>query len=329
MTAEWTQRRVGMAADADGPGFTVWERDSGTPGPTVVVLGGVHGNEVGAIVAAGRLTQSQLPLRSGKLLVAPVTHESAYAADSRVGPADGLNLARVFPGRPDGTPTERLAHLVTEQLLRHADVLVDLHTSSPETDMPLFAGCLDDGSAAATRAVELTVAFCTPVLWTHARLGPGRSLTAAHQFGIPAIYVESPVGGVLDVVHLEAYESGLHRVLEALGMMADAPPGRPSRLWLHGDGDVDAFSQVKVDGLFRAETALLDRVEKGQVVGTVVDTRGQLLEEVRAGDTGHVATLRRIAHVRPGMPVAGIVPARPAKLGLPSDSLHTTSGDPR
>lgn len=326
MTTDWTEQRVGAALGASGPGVSVCEFDSGAPGPTVVVLGGVHGNEVGGIVAAGQLARSPLPLRSGRLRVVPVTHEAAYASDSRVGPADGLNLARVFPGRHDGTPTQRLAHLITEELLRGADVLVDLHTSSPETDMPLFAGCLDDGSTAAIRAVELAVAFGAPMVWTHSRLGPGRSLTVAQGLGIPAIYVESPVGGVLDAAHLEAYGSGMRRVLAALGMVDGAPPGRPSPLWVHGEGDVDAFSQVTVDGLFCAETALLERVEQGQVLGTVVDARDQPLEEIRAHDTGHVVTLRRMAHVRPGTPVAGVAPARPAKLGLPSDSLVTTPG---
>lgn len=325
MTVTWAKHRV-VGQTVDDPGVDVYELDSGVPGPTVLVLGGVHGNEVGGIVAAGQLTRTRWPLRAGRLRVVPVTHEAAYAADSRVGPGDGLNLARVFPGRPDGSATERLAHLVTDELLRSADVLVDLHTSSPDTDMPLFAGCLDDGSAAANRAVELVLAFGAPVVWTHARLGPGRTLTMALDLGIPAIYAESPAGGVLSAGHLDAYVSGVRRVLAALAMLDDAPPGETSPLWLHGDGDVDAFSQVTVEGLFSAETELLNWVEAGQVLGIVVDIRARLLERVLAPDTGHVVTLRRTAHVRPGTPVAGIAPVRPALLGLPSDSLVTTTG---
>lgn len=320
MTAAWRERRLG-----GGPGLDVLELDSGAPGPTVVVLGGVHGNEVGGIVAAGRLAGTALPLRAGRLRVVPVTHEAAYEADSRTGPGDGLNLARVFPGRPDGSPTERLAHLVTEELLRTADVLVDLHTSSPETDMPLFAGCLDDGSDAASRAVRLAMAFGAPVVWTHGTLGPGRTLTTARRLGIPAIYVESPVGGVLDDRHLDAYVSGVRRVLADLSMLPDdGRPGATVPVWLHGDGDVDTFSQVTVEGMFHAEVALMDRVDAGQQVGTVVDTRARVLERVHAAGAGHVVTLRRAAHVRPGTPVAGIAAVRPALLGLPSDSLVTS-----
>lgn len=320
MSAAWREHR--LRTGPRGPGLDVHELDSGVPGPTVVILGGVHGNEVGGIVAAGRLTRQALPLRAGRLRVVPVTHEAAYQADSRVGPGDGLNLARVFPGRADGSDTERLAHLVTERLLRTADVLIDLHTSSPETDMPLFAGCLDDGSEAASRAVRLAVAFGAPVVWTHGSLGPGRTLTVARDLGIPAIYAESPVGGVLDDRHLDAYVSGVRRTLADLAML----PTRPSRtatvpVWLHGDGDVDMFSQATVGGMFHAEVTLMDRVEAGQLVGTVVDPQARALQHILAAAAGHVVTLRRTAHVHPGTPVAGIAASRPASLGLPSDAL--------
>ncbi|NED97833.1 hypothetical protein G1H11_21265 [Phytoactinopolyspora alkaliphila] len=326
MTPDWSQRRIGTGSGVDGLGVTVHELDSGVAGPTVLVLGGVHGNEVGGIVAAGQLAQTRWPLRAGRLRVVPVTYEAAYYADSRVGPGDGLNLARVFPGRPGGSTTERLAHLVGEELLRSADVLVDLHTSSPDTDMPLFAGCLDDGSAAANRAVELALAFGAPMVWTHPRLGPGRTLTMARDLGIPAIYVESPVGGVLDAGYLQAYVSGVRGVLVALAMLDDAPVGETLSLWVHGDGDADAISQVTIGGMFRADVALLDRVEVGQIVGTVVDSRARPLEQVHAAHTGHVVILRRLARVSPGTPVAGIAPARPELLGLPSDRLVRTSG---
>lgn len=327
MTTSWSASRVGPPpGDSEGPGVDLYELDSGVPGPTVLVLGGVHGNEVGGIVGAGRLTRTRWPLLAGRVRVVPVTHEAAYAADSRVGPDDGLNLARVFPGVPNGGPTERLAHLIAHELLPGADVLVDMHTSSPDTDMPLFVGCLDDGSPPANRAVELAVAFGAPVVWTHTRLGPGRTLTLARQLGMPAIYVESPTGGVLDTTHLDAYTSGLRRVLVALGMLADAPPGETSPLWLHGDGDVDAFTQATVEGLFLADVALLDRVERGQPLGTVVDTRARPLQRIHAPESGHVVTLRRVAHVHPGTPVAGIADVRPVQLGVPSDSLVTSSG---
>nr|BFE61533.1 hypothetical protein GCM10020063_060590 [Dactylosporangium thailandense] len=317
----WCQERI--SAGPDGPGVTVHELDSGHDGPTVVVLGGVHGNEVGGIVGAGRLTTRALDLRAGRLRVVPVTHEAAFEADSRTGPADGGNLARSFPGDERGTPTQRLADLVARRLIRGADVLVDLHTSTPATDMPFFAGGLDDGGDAATTGVALAVAFGAGLVWTHGSLGPGRTLTLARDLGIPAIYVESPGGGVLDPALLDGYTGGVVNVLAHLGMVAEpATPPRPPALWLHGDGDTDSFTVAPAAGLFLPGVRLLDRVERGQAVGRVLDPRGRELAVVEAPESGHVATLQRFAAVAAGTPVVGVAPARPASLGLPSDRIH-------
>lgn len=311
MTLTWTARRLGGDPGSEEPGLTVHELDSGAPGPVVLVLGGVHGNEIGGILAAGRLVDADLGLRAGRVLVAPVAHEAAYRADSRTSPVDGLNLARVFPGSRSGSATEVVAALISEQLIAVADVLIDLHTSSPDTDMPLFCGCLDDGSEASGRAVELALAFGAPVVWTHGALGPGRSLGVARDRGIPALYAESPRGGVLDEDYLDAYVRGVHGVLAALGMTdAPAPPPASPPLWIHGDGDVDAFAHAVHDGLFRAEVGLLDRVERGAPVGVVTDRLGRVLERVVAAESGYVATLRRHARVEAGTPLVGIVPAR-------------------
>lgn len=310
MTASWSTRRLGGAAGSDAPGLTVHELESGAPGPVVLVLGGVHGNEIGGILAAGRLVGADLGLRTGRLLVAPVAHEAAHDADARESPVDGLNLARVFPGSRSGSATEVVAALIAEELIAVADVLLDLHTSSPETDMPLFCGCLDDGSAASARAVELALAFGAPVVWTHGALGPGRTLGVARDRGIPALYAESPRGGVLDEAYLDAYDRGVRGVLAALGMTDAAVPAAPPPLRLHGDGDVDAFAHAAHDGLFRAEVGLLDRVERGTTVGVVTDRLGRVLERVVAADSGYVATLRRHARVTAGTPLVGIVPER-------------------
>ena len=328
MNTAWRERRL-VAGTSGGAELTVYEHDSGVDGPRVLVLGGVHGDEVGGVVAAGRLTLAPLRLRAGILRVVPVTHEAAFAADSRTGPCDGGNLARLFPGNPAGSPTEQLAHLVTERLLRRADVMVDLHTSSPHTDMPLFAGCLDDGSGPATRSVELAVAFGAPVVWTHPSLGAGRSLTVARELGIAALYAESPVGGVLDAAHLDAYERGVRRVLAHLGMLEENEPSAAPQLWLHGAGDVDAFTPTPVGGLFLAEVALLDVVDFEERVGRVLDTRGRTVAELHAPAAGHVVTLRRAAQVGPGTPAVGVAAPRPEVLALPSDALVHSTGRSR
>jgi predicted deacylase len=331
-TPEWTTHRLSVSPIST-VAVTVHELDSGAPGPNLLVLGGVHGDEVGGILAAGRVASTAWPLVRGRLTVVPITHEAAYSADARVSPLDGGNLARSFPGALGGTPTEALAWLVGHRLIAEADALIDLHTSNAATDMPLFVGCLDDGSPSSMEAVRLARGFGLKLLWTHPSLGPGRTLTVAQERGIPALYVESPVGGVLDDGFVDAYVAGVRSVLEGLGLLetddgaggrgAGTRPRPEPELWLHGNGDTDTFSSTGTAGLFDRSVALLDPVRRGQVVGRVLDPLGTVLEEVRAPATGFVTTLQRSARVERGQPVVAVTPRRPPELGLPTD--HFTS----
>lgn len=316
-----------LSTDDGRIGVDVFEQRGRQDGPHVVVLGGVHGDEIGGIVAAGTIADTGWDLRAGRLTVIPVAHEAARDADMRVSPHDRGNLARSFPGRPDGGPTQQLAHLLASRVLAEADVIIDLHTSNSAADMPLFVGCLDDGSDAADEAVRLAFGFGMPMLWTHPRLGPGRTLTVAAEEGIPALYVESPLGGILDRAYVDAYVDGVRSVLEAFRLThAEVPPlPRPApALWVHGDGDTDAFSAVSTDGFFERAVALLDPVRRGAPVGRVIDVFGHEQQVITAPADGIVTTLQRAATVVTGQPVVGVTPVRPGVLGLASDDLVTT-----
>jgi uncharacterized protein len=103
----------------------------GSPeGPTLAVLGGVHGDEPEGVLAAWDLfAKLQRRELKGTVLIVPVASPDAFVAGTRHSPLDGGNLARSFPGNPAGTPTERLASLLTLAVLAPCDLLIDLHAA--------------------------------------------------------------------------------------------------------------------------------------------------------------------------------------------------------
>lgn len=307
--------RLSCPGTAGGVAVEATYLDSGAAGPVVTLLAGVHGNELAGVVALRRLCADPPALIRGRLRVVPICHEAAFAADMRESPLDGKNLAREFPGSAAGSPTEQAAFLIDTQLIEGSDVLLDLHTSSPEADMPFFAGCFDDRrSPECARAVALCYAFGAGIVWTHPSTGHGRTLTSAHARGIPAVYVESPNGGTLNEAVLAAYLDGVLRVLGHLGMIAseDVPGPVPCTLALEGNGDIDRASVAKRAGLFVAVKALLDPVEEGDLIGYIEDEGGEPREEFRAERSGVITTLRRRSRVRRGDPLGEVAFVREA-----------------
>jgi hypothetical protein len=101
---------------------------SGQPGPVLVVLGGVHGNEPGGWQAAERI-QATLRPNTGAFLVAPRANKLAINGSVRT--TDDLgDLNRLYPGERDSLPMARMAFEIVETLREfHATILLDLHES--------------------------------------------------------------------------------------------------------------------------------------------------------------------------------------------------------
>ena len=290
-----TQRRITVGTAG---GFDLWTVDVTAPGPRVVVLGGIHGDETQGVLAAGRLATDETRLTRGRVDIVPICHEAAFGADSRTSPADEGNLARVFPGDPGGGPTSQIAHHLYTEVLSGADLLIDLHTSGQSYDMPFLAGFQADTSAADSLAKRAAAAFGAEFVWRHPDRSEGRTVSVVDQ----AIYIECPGGGPMTPVSVNDYIAGVQRVLAMMDMVAEVPPAptRPS-IRVTGGGDLDRdMLSVHHRGMFVTELAPGLKVEAGQLLGTVVTTEGRVLEEVSAPDEAWVMAIKRRPPVVPG-----------------------------
>ena len=166
----WTLPRSPMAECSASP--SSW-RVVRRRGPTLLVLGGVHGDEYEGPHAVRtvfrELAADQL---RGTFIGVPVTNVPAFEAGTRGSPLDGLNLARVFPGSRTGTPTERIAYQVG-CLIGRCDQLIDLHSSGTHAAMPTLAGYYANDSEVGWRSRAAAFAFGAPVVWGHPTVAPG------------------------------------------------------------------------------------------------------------------------------------------------------------
>ncbi len=257
-------------------------------GPTLCLLGGVHGCEYSSIAAVIRvmneLDTSQL---SGRILAMPVASMQSFERRSAfVIPADGKNLNRSFPGTLDGTYTDALARSLFDELIVPADALVDLHGGDLVEDLEPFA--LYAESDVSERAHELAVAFGLPYVVRQEKakgeLG-GMTADAAAAAGIPAIIAEAGGRGQLEESAVALLTGGVRNVLRQLEMLPGAPePPRPD-MQLVGKF---AWLRCASAGWWDAAVNSGDEVTEGQVVGRIRDLWGSVLEELRAPSDGAV-----------------------------------------
>ncbi|MFD5264913.1 succinylglutamate desuccinylase/aspartoacylase family protein [Streptomyces sp. NPDC058335] len=284
-------------------------------GPRVVVTAGVHGGEFSGIDAATRLAALLDPGEvHGQVVVCPVANPPAVY-DGRLGisPLDGVNINRVFPGVPDGSPTERLAAWLFENLLDGADAYIDLHSGGIDEVLEDFVGYRLTGDPeldARTAAMARSVGIEDVIFGLNA--DGGNSHAAAVRQGVPSILVETGKLGEREAETARRLVLSLYGVLSGLGVLDTEPQATTApREWVWAAGIT-----AEAAGLWYPEFAAGDDVTEGQVIGHVIDPADGTERKVHTPATGRVFYGMHGLTVAPGTELAAI--AAPA----PGDSGH-------
>lgn len=262
-----------------------------TPGPTLCLIAAIHGDEVNGVEIARKVFEHADPKTlSGTLIAIPIVNVWGFRSGNRY-LADRRDLNRGFPGNPDGSLASRIAFALFQEVIRHCDALVDLHTGSNQrSNVPQIR--VDLGNE---RATELATHFGVGIVMEGA--GPVGSLRrSAVDIGIPAIIYEAGGPSRFETTEIARGIEGVHNVLAFLGMEERPVPD-------HGPQKVfrsSSWVRTRGGGIFLTERALGERVEKGDLLGTVTDPVTNERVEVRAPDRGIVVGRAHPQVVLPG-----------------------------
>lgn len=259
-------------------------------GPVLALVAGVHGYEYPPILATYRLKSAIDPKAlSGTVLLVHIANLPSFQKRTvYYNPSDGKNLNRVFPGDPKGTLSQRIAFVLTEEVVKRCDVLVDMHCGDGnEALIPYSYWMLSDEKALDARTRELALAFGLRHIIIDGTRGkdPADSKylgNTALLRGKAAITTESGFLGRTDEESIVRNVEGALSVLRHLRMIPGRPAPAADPIW------IDKYEVVNSghDGLFTPKAAMGDMVTEGQVVGIVEDYAGVLSEEVKAPFAG-------------------------------------------
>lgn len=298
---------------------TPYNIHSGTDGPEVLIAAGVHGDEYEPIMAAFKLKDILHGiLISGNVRIVPIVNTSAVLANSRYG-SDGLDLARICPGKMDGSASEQSAAQIS-RLIEKADYLIDMHTGGKIFNMhPLAGYMLHSDPEILSKQQQMAKAFNLAVIWGTDAKPNGRTLSVARDAGVPAIYVEYGGGNAVREEIVSAYINGCLNVLGSLNMIADhIPPANQVKYWVDdytpNNGHLQTKLPASAEGFFTPDVRIGQQVKAGQLWGTIFDVRDFSTKNVFADEEGIVLFLRDAAYVKIGDALGGILPTQLSKI---------------
>lgn len=287
-------------------------------GPRLLITGGNHGNELeGPLVARRVIKWLPEAQTCGRVIVLPVLNPLAVEAWSRNTPLDGLNLNRVFPGRADGSVTERIADAVSRVLLPMAETVFDLHSFGPTWECPPAATThpiADPDLMAST--VRMAEMFKLPLtlIWQHNDTAGMFDIEAQNQGKI--FVCPEFGGGTVGENNLAIYEAGVRNALIALGLVegkAEYPTFREQKSGQTLETHPSDELKSPATGIFEPRRSVLDEVKQGDLIGILHPLYSLTSEsiDIRAPATSIVIAIASAAHVEIDKGVALV--ARPMK----------------
>lgn len=279
-------------------------------GPTLALIAGTHGYEYPGITALQRIRQTiDTGSLSGTLLLVHIANPpSFYGRTIYYSPADGKNLNRVFPGKADGSTSERIAYAITTQVIEQADYVIDLHAGDGNEALRPYVYMPITGDAELDRKSKgLAVAFGLDHIVIDQRplSPPDESLytdQTALSRGIAAITTETGQMGSNDDHWVDMAESGVWNVLRHLGMYPGEANKNDGVVWLT---DYEVI-RTPTTGIFQATVKDGYAVATGTLLGTLLDPFGNTIQEFRAPFEGVVNYVVGTPPVSEGEPVAMI-----------------------
>jgi predicted deacylase len=249
-------------------------------GPTVLLQGGLHGDEVNSVELVRRmLIDKSYKIQRGCVIVVPLLNVFGFLSLSRN--MHGKDVNRSFPGSKSGSLASRMAHYLMKELITNIDFAIDFHTGGAQrSNFPQIRYTPEDN-----RAYELAQLFNAPLQFG-SKLIPKSFRNQCYKNDIPVIVYEGGESLRLDENAIQQGINGTLRVLKHFKMIHESveiPQNETSvhitkRKWI----------RAKVAGVFNSKIENGARVKKGEILGNIMDTYGETNVAVKAPTDGYI-----------------------------------------
>lgn len=256
------------------------------------ITAGVHGLEYAPIMAAQQLPKHLYPssMSGGTVILVHMANVPAFLHRAlMVNPVDGKNLNRVFPGKPNGTMTERIAYTISNEVIARCDYFIDVHAGDANNDLRPYAGYYNyfDIPEVSEKARQMAVALGFDFV---VQFGNEQSLTEeavycsreATKRGIPAVDIECGRMGIVEEKPVLLIQEALLSLMRHLQILEGKPNPVQNPVFIAKRTSVESNHT----GFFYSELTSGDYVKKGMKLGYMTDLFGNHIAEVTCPTDG-------------------------------------------
>lgn len=259
-------------------------------GPTLLLTGGMHGDEINGVEILRRLiAQKKLKPEAGTIITVPLINVFGFIQRERDMP-DGKDVNRSFPGSKSGSLARLVANTIMKQVLPYVDFGVDFHTGGQSRcNFPQLRCRLD-----VEQNLKLAKAFAPPMI-VNSTFIDHSFRQAAHRKGKQILVYESGEANRFYEPGIQAGIDGILRLMKHLGMRSDAPANEATDVF-----NDSTWIRAKSAGLFHSKIELGDTVAKNQIIGTITDPYGQRHYKVKNPVDGRIMGLNKAPVIHKG-----------------------------
>lgn len=252
------------------------------PGPVMLVMGGVHGDEINGIEIVRQALDTGMfnHLRRGTVIAIPLLNVYGFINFSRDVP-DGKDVNRSFPGNMRGSLASRVARVISKRVMPLTDIAIDFHTGGASRyNYPQVRY-----TRTSTRGFRLARDFGAPFILKKALIR--KSLRkVAREMQVPMIVYEGGEALRLDGFSIEKGMQGLKNVMLARRMIE----GQPVKTLPQPQVLIEKTSWIRAanSGMFKWSKSSGVMVTKGEPLGVITDPYGAKKISVLANRSGYI-----------------------------------------
>lgn len=275
-------------------------------GPVLTLVAGIHGTEYVPIITLQQLiNEINTSELFGTIIMVHIANIPSYKGRAvYLSPIDNKNLNRVFPGKKNGTISERIAYTITNEIIKKSDFYIDLHGGEFNEHLVNFIyfyyGCPEGDLCKKSSMIAHAMGNKYLIPYKYNSLPDSVknywSELAAYRNGVASVTVEIGDNGQTDLEEIEFAKRGIINVLRTIGMLEGEVFKNEHPLYLYDENKLISNH----NGIFYSLVEKGQYIVNGTLVGYSTDYWGNILEEFHSPISGIVEVIIKIPTINKG-----------------------------